>query len=136
MEVSGPPCDGGRGGILFEKESYSEKYIGQNAYGAIAKVREETTIQYCLIDLSAHRAKFQLLKSKKINKNNLVVVGRGRIDLSIKDDYSSHKPTFNVPLDSMSGILKRVFCLADAAHGDRAVSCPYPATGRQKIPLD
>jgi hypothetical protein len=33
-------------------------------------------------------------------------------------------------------IVKRVFCLADAAHGDRAVSCPYPATGRQKIPLD
>ena len=33
-------------------------------------------------------------------------------------------------------VMKRVFCLADAAHGDRAVSCPYPATGRQKIPLD
>jgi len=32
--------------------------------------------------------------------------------------------------------IKRVFCLADAAHGGRAVSCPYPATGRQKIPLD
>ena len=24
----------------------------------------------------------------------------------------------------------------DAAHGGGVVSCPYPATGRQKIPLD
>ena len=32
--------------------------------------------------------------------------------------------------------MKRVFCLADAAHGGGVVSCPYPATGRQKIPLD
>lgn len=35
-----------------------------------------------------------------------------------------------------ANLVKRVFCLADAAHGGRAVSCPYPATGRQKIPLD
>jgi hypothetical protein len=104
VEVSESPCSGINGGILFETEEYNDKYIGKNAFGATAEVREETTIQYCLVDISAYRARFLLPESKKINKKNLVIIGKGRLDIDIKSDYSSHKPTFNAPLDSTRAI--------------------------------
>lgn len=105
VEVAAPSCgSGARDGMLFEKEEYKDTYVGQNAYGARAKVREEAIIQYCLTDLHVDRAKFILPKSFKVSKNNLAIIGRGRIDARIKDERFSHEPTFSAPLDRTSAM--------------------------------
>lgn len=107
VEVSALSCGSGAyDGMLFEKEEYKDNYVGQNAYGATAKVREETTIQYCLTDLHVDRVRFILPKSFKFSKNNLAIIGRGKIDPSIKDERFSHRPTFSAPLDSTRAIHK------------------------------
>lgn len=101
VETKAPSCKSyDYDGMVLEEKEYHDTYLGETAYGATARVREETTIKYCLLDSSMHRATFTLTDYKNIKKSSLVVIGKGKINTSIKDKYSSRTPKIHAPLDS------------------------------------